>query len=330
MQLLISPHPVPDRRKRPWRWSGSAIAFAAFAAQVSPAFATIDNTATATGTPPSGPNVTGTSNTINVPVAPAAPALVVSKSMAAPVDVNADGVIKSGDTVAVSITINNTGNVTMYNVAPDETSAGFGFKFGTGSTAGTGTLGAFTPATATIAPGSSTTYTATYTLSNADAFRGAGQTPSTNSMKNTAGATGNVASSGGSLISSSNVTNGTASVLIPANPKVTTVKSYALAKTLPNAVAGQAETNDVVTYTYKVFNAGNVTLTALSVSDVHEGSALPAGTVASETVLVGDDGPVGTSSDLLANNGIYSSLVAGGTATFTYAHTVTQTEFNNQ
>ncbi|MFO1033607.1 MAG: hypothetical protein U1E15_05855 [Hyphomicrobiales bacterium] len=330
MQYPKSPHPVQDRPRRPRHWAASALALAAMAAQASPAFATIDNTATATGTPPAGGSTTGTSNTVNVPVAPAAPSLLVSKSLAAPVDANADGVIKAGDTVAVTVTINNTGNVTMYNVAPVESGAGLGMTFGPSSTAGTGTLGAFSPATATIAPGASQIYTATYTLSNVDAFRGAGQTPAANSMKNVASATGNVATSGGSVISSSNVTNGTGTVLIPATPKITVVKSYVLTKTAPNAVAGQAEVSDTIAYKYEVTNEGNVTMANVSVSDTHEGAALPAGTVANETVLPGDDGPVGTSSDVTANNGTYSSLVAGAKATFTYTHTVNQTEFNNQ
>jgi uncharacterized repeat protein (TIGR01451 family) len=323
MQYPKSPHPVPDRRLRLRHWAGSAFAFAAIAAQVTPAFATIDNTATATGTPPTGPNVTGTSNTVNVPVAPAAPHMTVAKSAGAWVDVNSDGVIKGGDTIQFTYTVTNDGNVTMYNVAPNDV----GPKFGPTAVAGTGTLGSYSPATATIAPGANQVFTATYTLSNSDAFRAAGQTPAANSVTNTSKATGNVASPSGSLIAQANVTAGSASKLLPANPKITVTKSYALTKTSPNT-ATDAETNDTILYTYTAFNAGNVPLTAVKVDDVHEGSALPTGTAANETLL--SDGPLGGSSNGPVNDGVWATMAAGATVTFTYNHTVTLTEFNNQ
>ncbi len=323
MKFPRSHHLASDPRLRLRYLSASVLALALFAGLASPANATIDNTATATGTPPTGPNVTGTSNTVNVPVAPAAPHLTVAKSAGAWIDVNSDGVIKSGDTITFTYTVTNDGNVTMYNVVPNDV----GPKFGPSAVAGTGTLAAYSPATATIAPGANQVYTAVYTLSNSDAFRAAGQTPAANSVTNSSKATGNVATPAGSVILQALVTAGTASKLLPANPRITVVKSYALTKTLPNA-AIDAETNDTILYTYTAFNAGNVTLTAVKMDDVHEGVGLPTGTAANEALV--SDGPLGGSGNGVVNDGIWATMSAGATVSFTYNHTVTLTEFNNQ
>jgi uncharacterized repeat protein (TIGR01451 family) len=150
----------------------SALALAIFASQSGLALAAIDNTATANGTPASG-TLVPPSDTVSVPVAPAAPSLTVAKTAAAPVETGTDGVINAGDTITYSYTVTNTGNVTINSVAPVDTGPTFN------NIAGTGTLGAFTPASANLAPGASQVFTAVYTLSNLDAYRAAGIPAST-------------------------------------------------------------------------------------------------------------------------------------------------------
>jgi hypothetical protein len=304
----------------------SAVALALFASQTGPAFANIDNTATANGTPTGG-TLTPPTATATVPVAPSAPTLTVAKTAAAPVDVNADGVIKANDTITYTYTITNSGNVTINSVTPVEVGAGLGEKFN--NIAGTGTLSAFTlvsttngaTAGATLAPAESGTWTAVYTLSDLDAFRAAGINPATgNAAENTAKATGSPVT--GTLAA---VTAVTAEVAIPANPKLSISKAFAF--TTDVAPLTQANVGDVILYTYTVINTGNVTINSVSINDIHEGVALGAGLPGNENLAPGDDGPLTPgSSDALANNGVYSVLRPGAKITFTYSHTVTQAE----
>ena len=298
-------------------------------AQVVPTYATIDNDATAMGVPPSGgPSLPyGTAPTVKVPVAPANASLVVAKSGASPVDVNADGVIDSGDTITYTVTVTNNGNVTLNNVLPVEQSTKFN------SIAGTGSISAWTPTAGpspvTLIPNASRTFTAVYTLTAADADRGA---QIAGGVVNTAGATGtptvgpvyNVPPGGYS----------TATVTIPQNPKLTIAKSKALAKK-PGNVAVGAELGDTITYTYTVTNAGNVVMTAVTVKDMHGTPPVQVGTGALTPGITGEtltsDGPMapGTVSSDAAINGTYDTLQPGAVVTFTWAHVVTQAEVDN-
>jgi hypothetical protein len=304
----------------------STLTLALVASQAGSALAKIDNTATANGTPTSGTLVPPTASA-SVDVAPSAPTLTVAKTAAAPVDVNADGVIKNGDTITYTYTITNSGNVTINSVAPLETGAGLGEKFN--GIAGTGSLSAFTLVSttnaattgATLAPSESGTWTAVYTLTDVDAFRAAGINPATgNAAENTAKATGTPVT--GTLAA---VTPVTAEVAIPANPKLSISKNATF--TTDVAPLTLANVGDVILYTYTVVNTGNVTINSLSINDIHEGAALGAGLPGNEAL--GTDGPLapGTvSSDALANNGVFSVVRPGATITFTYSHTVTQAE----
>ena len=290
----------------------SALALALFAGQAGPAFAAIDNTATANGTPASG-TLTPPTSSASVPVAPAGPRLTVAKTAGAAVEMGIDGVINAGDRITYTYVVQNTGNVTINAARPLDTGPTFN------SIAGTGTLGAFSPVNANLAPGASQTFTAIYTLSNLDAYRAAGITLAGNAVENSATATGTPVT--GTLAA---VTPSTAETVIPANPKLSIAKSFAF--TTDNGTLTRADVGDVVTYTYVVQNTGNVTITSLSINDIHEGVAL-SGQPAGETLT--SDGPLapGTvSSDSVANNAVYSTIRPGATVTFTYVHTVTQAE----
>jgi len=210
----------------------------------------------------------------------------------------------------------------MNSVAPSDPGPTFN------GSAGTGSLGAFTPATATLAPGAFQNFTATYTISQLDNFHAAGVNLG---VSNTAGASGTFGP-GNTAYTAPPANKGTATTTVPAFPAMTVTKTYAIVHTAANAALGtNAGLGDTVNYTYVVSNTGNVAMTNVSVNDVHAGTALAAGTVANETLTT--NGPLGAaaSSDVTVplNNGVWSTLAAGAAVTFTWAHVVTQAEIDH-
>ena len=296
-------------------------------AQVVPTYATIDNTANAVGTF-GGPPTNYGSSSVSVPVAPGAPSLVVAKSGAAPVDVNADGIINANDTITFSVVVTNNGNVTLNNVLPVEQSTKFN------GIANTGSFSAWTPTVGvnpvTLAPGGSKTFTSVYTLSAVDADRGA-QVAAAGAV-NIAGATGTPTVGPVYVVPPAGYS--TASVTIPQTPKLTIVKTKVLAKKAGNVAAG-AELGDTITYTYAVTNAGNVAMTAVTVKDMHGSPPVQVGTGALIPGITGEtlisDGPMapGTVSSDAAINGTYDTLQPGAVVNFTWAHAVSQAEVDN-
>ncbi len=305
------------------------LAVAAFIDQVViPAFATIDNTATVTGTPASGSLPTpAPSSSQSVPVTSAAASLTTDKTVSvAPTVANGANaaVTDGGDTITYQYLVTNNGNVTMTAVAPSDpagptfngiASAGALSGFTLVSTTGTGTPGLGN--TATLAPGKTATFTAVYTLDQLDALRAAGIT---NGVSNTANAVGtrpgNIAYSGPDDTTPALTT-------IPAGPELTVAKTFAFTTGTSPADAG-----DVITYTYTIANTGNVTINNVTASDTHEGSAVPAASFSDGALLTeGSPLPAGqTSTDTAATPGVWGVLRPGATITFTYVHTVTQTE----
>ncbi len=225
---------------------------------------TIDNTATASATPKRGTVANVSADETITLVAPN-PAATFAK-LASP---GSDA--EEGDLITYTYTVANTGNVTIDASVSDVQS-------------GSGTLSAITPATATLAPGDSQDFTATYTVTQADFDAGA---PITNT------ATADLSPTRGTL------TNPTADA------------SVTLGEPAPLAVLTKTASDDTdlqagqtITYTYSVANTGDVTLTALSISDVH-----------------GGQGSLGTISP---SN--LASLAPGDTQDFTATYTVTQAD----
>jgi uncharacterized repeat protein (TIGR01451 family) len=300
-----------DSRSR--RVGASTLALVLFVSQVTPAFATIDNTATVNGTYGAG-SVTATSALVTVPVVIAAPALTISKSAGAPtIALGADnGITDSGDTITYTYTVKNTGNITLTNVAPTDPGPTFN------AIAGTGALGAFSPAPVTLAPNAQQIFTATYTLSTLDADRGAGIS---GGVSNTASATGKTPANA----TVTPVTPATATTTIVAGPKLTVAKTKVLDDT-NGSVAGRAEVGEFIDYTYDVQNTGNVAISNISITDFHEGANLAVGTVKNETLFIA--GPIAGSVDSTVplNNGVWTTIQPGATVRFTYHHLVTQAE----
>ena len=189
----------------------------------------ITNTATAHGTDPSE-NPVDSNQDQAVVDAPAAPALSLVKS-ASPTTVNADG-----DSVSYSFDVTNTGNVTLSNV-----------NISDDVFSGTGTLSAITCPATTLAPGASTTCTATYSVTQADIDAG--------QVTNTATAHGTPPHTQVPVDSQPS----DAIVTAPATPGLTLVKS-----------ANPATVNaagDSVAYSFEVTNNGNVTVNGLWISE---------------------------------------------------------------
>jgi len=110
-----------------------------------------------------------------------------------------------------------------------------------------------------------------------------------------------------------------------AAPQLSIVKDATLNDEIVND--GFAEVGETSTYTYRVTNSGNVTLTNVAVQDIHEGVILsppPAGEVISVT------GPNLTSNVGIPNDGVVDILDVGAEATFTIILTVTQQEVDDQ
>ncbi|MGB0908716.1 MAG: DUF7507 domain-containing protein, partial [Maricaulaceae bacterium] len=169
----------------------------------------------------------------------------------------------------------NTGNVTLTGVSISDVHGG------------SGALSPMSPASvATLAPGASTTFTASYVVTQADVDAGT-------AITNTA--SGNATPSAGTF------TPPTDSASVDVEAVSPGMKFSKIASPNTGAAVG-----DVVTYTYQVFNVGNVTQSNVTVTDVHSGSgSLSAISPAS-----------------------VASLAPGTDATFTATYTITQADFD--
>ncbi|QNP72065.1 DUF11 domain-containing protein [Streptomyces roseirectus] len=228
----------------------------------------VTNTATATATPPSGMTAPVSNSSTATVTATQNPALTVEKTVAETGDLNA------GQTLHYSFKVTNTGNVTLSPVRINETAF-------TGS-GGTPTV---TCPNVQLAPGTSLTCTATYTVTQADVDAG--------TISNTATATGTPPNNG------TPVTSTPSTVVVPftARPALTVAKTA----DKQNVVVG-----DVITYSYKVTNTGNVTMRNVSVA---EGTFSGTGTKPTPSC------PAAA-----------SSLAPGASVTCTATYTVTQAD----
>ena len=299
-------------------WLYAPVIATSFLAFTQPTLANISNSATASGTYGGNP-VTSAPGTVDIPVVAANPSLSIAKSIgtAASVAAGANATITDGgDIIIYHYIITNNGNVTITGVTPIDV----GPSFGNPQTAGTGTMSGFTltAGSATLLPGQTAEFDATYTLSTLDVYRAAGITVPANAVNN--GAQGS-----GTAPDASTVTSpiGTATTTIAAGPLMS-VSKVGLLDDTNGAVAGEAEVGETITYTYTVVNTGNVAISNIVINDTHEAVLLLQASF-TESGLI--EGPLGTpASTDGAGDGSWDVLQPGATVTFTYVHTVTQAE----
>jgi uncharacterized repeat protein (TIGR01451 family) len=236
---------------------------------------TVNNSATGSGRPPSGGEVTSPPSTTTTPIT-GATSIVLTKTASAINDLDGNGP-DEGDTISYTFTVKNTGTVTLNPVTVNDPLLG----------------GAITCPVAPLAAGATASCGAavTYTLTQSDI--NAGQ------VVNTATATG-TPPSGPPVTNSSSTTTP-----IAQTRQLTVTKTASLADTV--VVNGTADAGEVITYGVSVKNTGNVTVTALTVTDSLDGA--PATTLSCSP----------------------QTLAPGATATCTaYTHTVTQAEIDQQ
>jgi uncharacterized repeat protein (TIGR01451 family) len=271
----------------------------------------VDNSAVASGTY-GGNTVDSSPSTQSVPLADPTFDLVVEKTGV--FNDGGDG-LQAGETITYTVQVTNNSNVTVTNVTPTEDNIQFGGQ------AGTGTFGAFSPANvASLAPTASTSFTIVYTVTAADVANAASITDGVqNTVDVTADGPGTTTATG----------TDTSQNTIPAAPGLNVVKSASLVDTNGN---GLADIGEIINYTYVVTNNGNVAIDDVAINDTHEGSLIAAGLILEDdTTLV--DGPLGNSTDPSqggAADGTWELLGPGAQVTFTYAHSVTQAEFEDQ
>ncbi|MCJ8520991.1 DUF7507 domain-containing protein [Pseudorhizobium tarimense] len=207
-----------------------------FTAAYTPTQADIDagsvtNTATGTGTPPSGPPIDSPPDTVVVPPA-TTPDMTIQKTGTLN-DLNGNDLIDLGETISYEFLVINTGSVTLTNVSVDDA------------------LVAVDQGPQTLAPGGSYIFTATYTPTQADIDAG--------SVTNTATGTGTPPS--GPPIDSPPDT-----VIVPpaTTPDMTIQKTGTLNDLNGNNLIDLGET---ISYSFLVENTGAVTLTGVTVND---------------------------------------------------------------
>ena len=165
-----------------------------------------------------------------------------------------DGVagVSAGDTISYAFTVTNTGNVTLSGVTVDDP------------------LVTVSGGPVSLAPGAvdTTSFTATYTITQADID--AGEVPNTATVTGTAPAGGTVTDEGSDLVALGQV------------PGMALVKTGVLDDADGNGLANVGET---ISYDFEVTNTGNVTLTGVSIADPLPG--LSAISPASAEIAVG-------------------------------------------
>ena len=199
----------------------------------------VDNTATAHGTPPTGPAVDSAPDTTSTPTSTVA-TLTIAKTAAAPVDVNNNGRVDAGDTIAYSFLVTNTGALTLNDIQVDDPK-----------------VGTVTCPVLTLAPGGSTTCTAGYTITQADVNSGA--------VNNSATASG-TPPTGPSVTSPPDTTS--------TNTSTTATLSLDKTASIPADVNnnGRIDAGDTILYSFLVTNTGAVTLTSIGVTDPKAGA----------------------------------------------------------
>lgn len=314
------------------KFTVSALAIVTALAAATPAWATIDNEVTATGSSPGNTDDVTAQDTESVDVEDADPQVVVTKTatllngaaLADPSTAN----VGVGDVITYTYTFENTGNVTLTDISLTDVQDGNGTLTQNDDETLTdnGTLGDSTDAVAangtwsSLAPGDLVTFTSTYTVVQADIDdNGGGDGDLDNTVTFAA-----IPADG--TIDPADLTASEEVDLEDQNPSLLVSKDATLLNgaAIADPLTANAAVGDVITYTYTVTNNGNVAITDISLADSVTAGSGPAPTPGSETLLT-DNNALGDSTDA-AVDGTWDSLGIGDVITFTGTYTVTQSD----
>ncbi|WP_176170596.1 hypothetical protein [Amycolatopsis sp. Hca4] len=171
------------------------------------------------------------------------PALTTQLTAASPADTNGDGRVDSGDTIAYTATVTNSGSVTLTDV---------GVTIAMTAPAAPAPAPVCTPAAgSTVAPGGTLSCTAQYTITQADVDKG--------EVAAAATATGK---SGGNAVTSP---AGTATTPLSRTSGLTVSKSVSGITDVNGN--GNLDVDDTIKYAIAVTNSGTVSLTGVSMVD---------------------------------------------------------------
>lgn len=213
--------------------------------QADVAVGSVNNTAVAAGTSPTGPVQSNTDST-TTPTPTPDPQIVLTKTAVITGDADGDGHADVGDTITYTFDVENTGNIDVTSVSIDDARI-------------TGT----TPATQDVPAGETRTFTATYVATQADVDFG--------SIPNTAVANGTYVGAGGDTPIAS--APDTAVVPTPDRaPALSLDKDGTLNDVNGN---GRADAGETIDYTFTVTNTGNVTLANTTVIDDRVAAVTP-------------------------------------------------------
>ncbi|GAB3081578.1 hypothetical protein GCM10027186_45210 [Micromonospora schwarzwaldensis] len=204
--------------------------------------ASLLDTATATGTPPTGPPPVSGPSTNDIPILH--PGIALTKS------VTPETVSRPGEVVTYRYVVTDTGNTTLSHVTIDETAF-----------SGSGRPSATTCADSTLVPGQSTTCTATYAVTEADLRAG--------EVTNTAVAVGTPPTVPGQEPPAPVRSD-------PASATVTVTRGAAITVTKSADPTEVHKVGQQVEYRFQVTNTGSVTLTGVTVTDTLAPPADPA------------------------------------------------------
>jgi uncharacterized repeat protein (TIGR01451 family) len=266
------------------------------------------NTAEVTANPTEGA-LGDVSGQVTIPGPPANNTATLTKAASTP------GPVAFGDTVTYTYVVTNTGNITMDNVTISDAHNGAGpLSAVTGETV-TNTSGLSINTVAndgvvnSLSPGDSAEFTTTYLVQHGDIDA---QAPITNTASLVA------TPKRGPLTPPADV----ASVsVVPASPSISVTK---IADDTSDVVQGQP-----VLYTYTVTNTGNVTISNLSLNDVHNGFG--SFTQPANETLVNDVAPLNDSNDAGSgvNDGVWTTLSPGDQVQFTTTYFIVQADIDN-
>ena len=233
----------------------------------------INNTATATGKDPKNADVTG-NDSEKVTTEEATASIAVTKTA------DKTSGVKVGETITYTITVKNTGNVTVSSLALTDILEGI-------------ELGALDKTT--IAPGETATATATYVVKQADVD---------------AGSIVNVVKANATAVRGENPAEASASATVTAEQKghITITK-----ETTSTAAAedGKYVLGEMITYKITVTNDGNLTITNITVTDILTGNVWTIASMAPGEDKVYTDSHVVNDTDVEALKVVNEATVKG-------------------